>query len=43
MAVKGYPYPDRGLIPNHIIIPSIKDKLEKKDVELEFAKNLIKL
>jgi hypothetical protein len=42
MAVKEYPYPDRGLIPNHMIIPSIKDKLELKDVELEFAKSLIK-
>lgn len=42
MAVKEYPYPDRGLIPNHVIIPSIKDKLELKDVELEFAKSLIK-
>lgn len=42
MAVKGYSYPDRGLIPNHVIIPSIKDKIENKDVELEFAKSMIK-
>jgi hypothetical protein len=42
MAVKDYPYSDRGIIPNHIIIPSIKDKIENKDVELEFAKSLIK-
>jgi hypothetical protein len=42
MAVKGYPYPDRGLMPNHVVIPTIKDKIELKDVELEFAKSLIK-
>jgi len=42
MAVKGYPYPDRGIIPNHIITPLIKDKIENNDVELEFAKSLIK-
>lgn len=41
MAVKGYPYPDRGLIPDHEIVPSIKNKMEHKDVELEFAKSLI--
>ncbi len=42
MAVKGYQFADRGLIPNHIIIPTIKDKLENRDLELEFAKDLIK-
>lgn len=42
MAVKDYKYADRGLIPNHIIVPTIKDKLENKDVELEFAKHLIR-
>ncbi len=42
MAVKGYQYADRGLIPNHSIIPTIKDKLENKDLELDFAKHLIK-
>jgi Peptidase family S41 len=42
MAVKGYPYMDRGLIPNHVIIPSIKDRIDQKDAELEFVKSLIK-
>lgn len=42
MAVKEYPYPNGGLIPDHKIIPPIKDKVEKKDVELEFTKSLIK-
>lgn len=42
MAVKGYPYPDKGLIPDHIIIPSIKDKIENKDVEMKFVKSMIK-
>ena len=42
MAVKDYLYTDRGLIPNHTIIPTIKDKLENRDVELEFTKDLIK-
>jgi hypothetical protein len=41
MAVKGYPYADRGLIPNHVVIPSISDKVGRKDVELDFAKSLI--
>lgn len=43
MAVKNYQYADRGLIPNHTIIPTIKDKLENQDLELEFAKDLIKI
>lgn len=42
MAVKDYQYADRGLMPNYIIVPTIKDKLENRDLELEFAKNLIR-
>lgn len=42
MAVKGYPNADRGLIPDYQIAPSIREIIEDKDVELEFAKDLIK-
>lgn len=42
MAVKDYQYADRGLVPNYTVIPTIKDKLENRDLELEFAKNLIR-
>ncbi|MDI1234146.1 MAG: S41 family peptidase [bacterium] len=41
MAVKEYSYQDRGLIPNHEVIPSISDKILGVDRELEFAKKLI--
>lgn len=42
MAVAGYPQRDRGLIPNHTIVPTISDRLERRDVELDFAKNIIR-
>lgn len=42
MAVRDYQYADRGLMPNHTIIPTIKDKLENRDLELDFAKDLIR-
>lgn len=41
MAVKDYQYADRGLMPNYTIVPTIKDKLANKDLELEFARELI--
>ncbi len=40
-AVKDYPYPDRGIIPDYEVKPGIQDILNDKDVVLEFAKQLI--
>jgi hypothetical protein len=37
MAVRDVKLKDRGIIPNHIIIPTIKDIAENKDVVLEMA------
>ena len=42
MAIKDYQYADSGLIPDYIINPTIKDKLDKNDIELEFAWGLIR-
>ncbi len=42
MAVKGYEPFDRGLIPDHVVIPTIRDKIENRIVELEFATALIR-
>ena len=42
MAVKGYSFPDRGIIPDHTIIPSVEDKIENRDIVLEFATSLKK-
>ena len=42
MAVKGYKFFDRGVIPNYTIIPSIIEIITNSDVELNFAKSLIK-
>ncbi len=41
MAVKGYEPFDRGLIPDHVVIPTVRDKIENRNVELEFATTLI--
>lgn len=41
MAVKNYPFPDRGLIPNYTVTPSINDKINNIDLELNFTKKLI--
>jgi hypothetical protein len=41
MAVKDYPFRDHGLFPDHLIVPTIEDKLKGNDPELEFAKKLI--
>lgn len=42
MAVRDYLPRDRGLIPNYVIMPTILDIINNDDVELSFAKNLIK-
>ena len=41
MAVTGYP-PDRGIIPDYPVTPTINDLLNGKDVEMDFAIGLIK-
>lgn len=41
-AVKDYQYLNRGLIPQHVVVPTIKDLVEGKDIELDFVKDLIK-
>jgi len=42
MAVKGYQFKDRGVIPQYPVVPSIKDRLDNKNVELDVARDLIK-
>jgi len=41
MAVSGYP-PDRGIIPDYSVTPTINELLNGKDVEMDFAIELIK-
>jgi C-terminal processing protease CtpA/Prc len=41
MAVKKYKYKDRGIIPDHSISPTIKDKISGVDPELDFTKKLV--
>lgn len=41
MAVEGYEPTDRGLIPDHIVIPTIDDVLAERDSQLEYALELI--
>jgi hypothetical protein len=41
MAVSGYKYPDRGIIPEFPFARSIEDLLAGKDTELEYALELI--
>lgn len=36
-----YPYPDRGIIPDFKVSPSIEDILQNKDAVLDFTLNLI--
>lgn len=40
MEVEGYPE-DRGLVPDHEVLPTIDDLLAGRDVPLEFARKLI--
>lgn len=42
MAVKDYTFKDRGLIPDHEVIPTIQDRISGNDPELEYALQLIK-
>ena len=42
MAASGYAFPDRGVLPNYTVIPTIEDAIAKKDPELEKAFELIK-
>ncbi|HYG41268.1 MAG TPA: S41 family peptidase, partial [Cytophagales bacterium] len=39
--VADYPYPDRGIIPDHIITPTIEDIIQEKDPEMIFTLELI--
>lgn len=41
MAVKDYPYPDRGIMPDHKIRPGISDLISGRDPVLEYTLNLI--
>lgn len=40
MAVRQAKYPDRGIIPDHPILPSFADWITRKDVQLEYALHL---
>ena len=42
MAVKKSVYPDRGIIPDHIVLPTIDDILQNKDPQKEYAIRLSK-
>jgi C-terminal processing protease CtpA/Prc len=41
MAVKKAKYKDRGIIPDYTIVPTIQDYLDHKDVQMNFALQLI--
>jgi hypothetical protein len=41
MAVKEYPFADRGIIPDYKVTPTTQEKINNKDPELDFAKDLI--
>jgi hypothetical protein len=41
MAVAGYPYRDRGVLPDHEVVPTIDDVLQHRDAELAFTLELI--
>jgi hypothetical protein len=41
MSVKDYPFKDHGLYPSYTVIPTIADKINGVDPELNFAKKLI--
>jgi len=41
MAVKKTKYMDRGIIPDYPIVPTIKDYIEHKDVQMDFAMKLL--
>lgn len=41
MAVKENQFSDRGIIPDYKVIPTTQEKISNKDMELDFAKDLI--
>lgn len=41
MAVKKIKHNDRGIIPDYIIVPTINDYLQHKDIQMDFAMKLI--
>lgn len=41
MAVKEYPFVDRGIIPDYKVVPNTQEKINNKDPELDFAKHQI--
>lgn len=41
MAVSGYDYPDRGIIPDYPFTRTIQDHLEDKDTEMDYVLSLI--
>ncbi len=41
MAVSGYDYPDRGIIPDYPFTRTIQDHLEGKDTEMDYVLSLI--
>jgi hypothetical protein len=41
MAVSGYPHPDRGVLPDYEVVPTIDDILQNRDAEMEFTLDLI--
>jgi hypothetical protein len=40
MAVRETEYPDRGIIPEYPVIPSLADFIAHKDVQLQYALQL---
>jgi hypothetical protein len=42
MAVSGYDYPDRGIIPEYPFTRTVQDHLNGKDTEMDFVLDLIK-
>jgi hypothetical protein len=41
MAVSGYPHPDRGVLPDHEVVPTIDDILQQRDAEMAYTLELI--
>jgi hypothetical protein len=41
MAVSGYPFRDRGVVPDYEVVPTIDDILQQRDAEMAFTLDLI--
>ena len=39
--VSGYPYKDRGILPDHTVTNSVSDVLQKRDATLEYTLKFI--